>query len=266
MRKFQFYFGAVAAVLAATLLVPISAQAEMLQVLTGRGASTVPVWYKKVPGATATVMLLPGGDAVVNFEGDRPHGNNFMVRTFKMFMEQKVNVAVVGTADSEKVGWVEAVSKERASDLAAVAIAVRAKSADSPLWMVATSRGTVAATAAAIRFNDQKIIDGLVLTSAVVSYTKPQSIPFQDVAKVTVPTLIYQNAEDGCTHCKPGDVRSAVAKFKNSPIAAGILVSGGTGPSGDVCGGQHWHGFIGMEERAVADIVGWINQPTATVK
>lgn len=248
------------------LMLSASVQAEMLHVPTGRGESAVAVWYKKVPDATATVLLLPGGDATVNFEGDRPHGNNFMVRTFKMFMEQHVNVAVVGTADSEKIGWVESVSEARSSDLAAVAKAIRAKSPESPLWMVATSRGTVAATAAAIRFNAQKIIDGLVLTSAVVSYTKPQSIAAKDVAKITVPTLIYQHAEDGCTHCNPKDVISAIARFKNAPVKAGILVSGGTGPTGDVCGGQHWHGFIGMEKQAVEDIVGWINHPVADAR
>jgi hypothetical protein len=47
----------------------------------------------------------------------------------------------------------------------------------------------------------------------------------------------------------------------NAPIKKLMVVDGGANPSGDVCAGQHWHGFIGMEREAVDQIAGWIKAP-----
>jgi len=47
----------------------------------------------------------------------------------------------------------------------------------------------------------------------------------------------------------------------NVPIKMLMLVGGGANPIGDVCTGQHWHGFIGMERVAVDQIAGWIKAP-----
>ena len=47
----------------------------------------------------------------------------------------------------------------------------------------------------------------------------------------------------------------------NALIKMLMLVDGGANPSGDVCAGQHWHGFIGMEREAVDQITGWIKAP-----
>ncbi len=39
------------------------------------------------------------------------------------------------------------------------------------------------------------------------------------------------------------------------------MFSGGANPSGNVCNGQHWHGFIGAEREAVDLIANWIKNP-----
>jgi hypothetical protein len=53
-----------------------------------------------------------------------------------------------------------------------------------------------------------------------------------------------------------------VSGLKNSPIEKLMMVSGGSNPTGSPREGNHWHGFIGMEQQAVSDISDWIRQPT----
>jgi len=242
-----------------------TSHAELLQVSNGRG-STVPVYWERTEGATATVILLAGGDGQVKFGGDgKPRGSNFLVRTYGQFAAQKLNVAVVGTADDTPLSYEFRVSDDHTADLASIASTVRGLSAV-PVWLVGTSRGTISAAATAIRYDGKKLIDGIVLTSAVVGYKKREAVSRQNIEKIHVPVLVYMHEKDGCVHCQLSDAKAIGSKFKNATVYGFIAVSGGTEPSGDPCGNQHYHGFIGMESQAVADIVGWINKPVAVVR
>ncbi len=51
--------------------------------------------------------------------------------------------------------------------------------------------------------------------------------------------------------------------FLNAPIKKQIFVDGGANPTGDVCAGQHFHGYVGMEKVAVDNIAGWITNSTS---
>ena len=246
-----------------------STQAELLQVPTGRGGN-IPVYWEEAEGATATVVLLPGGNGVVAFtgasRGGKPKGNNFLIRAFPLFLAQKVNVAVMGTVTETGLPtYAERVADDHLSDLAAVAVKVHGMS-PAPVWLVGTSRGTVSATAAAIRYAERAIFDGIVLTSAIVGSKKPQAVPRQSIDKIRVPVLVYMNANDGCSECQLSDAKRLIGKFAASPVQAFMAVQGGGDPTGDPCHGNHYHGFIGMESQAVADIVGWINKPIVIVK
>lgn len=249
----------------ATLLTYQGAQAELLQLPTGRG-SNIPVYWDKVEDATATVILLQGGDGVVAFsgagKGGRPKGNNFLIRSFDLFASQKVNVAVMGTITESGLTYPDRVGDDHLSDLASVAQTVRGLSAV-PVWLVGTSRGTVSATAAAIKYAGKPMFDGIVLTSAIVGGKKPQAVPRQSIDKIRVPVLVYMHAKDGCSDCQLSDAKWLIGKFTGASVQAFMAVQGGGEPKGDPCHGSHYHGFIGMEDRAVTDIVNWINKPTA---
>jgi len=246
-----------------TLLTYHVAQAELLQIPTGRGDNTFPVYWEKTDGATATVVLLAGGDGQVKFAADgRPRGNNFLIRTWQQFAAQKLNVAVLGTVDAAPLSYEFRISDDHTSDLATVATTVRGLSAV-PVWLVGTSRGTISAAATAIRYDGKKLIDGIVLSSAVVGYKRPEAVSRQRIDKIHIPVLVYMHANDGCVHCQLSDAKAIGSKFKNAPAYGFRAVSGGTEPSGDPCGNQHYHGFIGMEDKAVTDIVNWINKPSS---
>jgi len=131
--------------------------------------------------------------------------------------------------------------------------------ANAPIWLVGTSRGTLSATAAAIRMSDQ--IAGLVLSSSVVSTKKPGAVPIQNLAAITVPVLVLHHSKDACPICDPRGVPAILNGLTHAPVKKLLMVSGGQDPSGNVCEALHWHGYVGIEKEAVEQIADWIRAP-----
>ena len=100
-----------------------------------------------------------------------------------------------------------------------------------------------------------------MLTSSVVRYATPGAVPRQDLKAIKLPVLVYHHAKDGCKHCQASETPWIINGLTNAPIKKLMVVDGGANPSGDVCAGQHWHGFIGMESEAVDQIASWIKAP-----
>jgi pimeloyl-ACP methyl ester carboxylesterase len=130
-----------------------------------------------------------------------------------------------------------------------------------PVWLVGTSRGTVSATAAAIKFGNTEL-GGIVLTASVVNYKKVGAVPTQDIASIRIPVLVLHHEQDGCVLCRPYEVPAIVKGLKNAPFKKLVMVSGGDNPTGDPCEAMHYHGFIGKEKEAVAMITDWIRKPS----
>lgn len=215
--------------------------------------------------AKATVILLPGGDGAVEFKGNgKPKSGNFLVRTYPLWLAKGMNVMVVGTVNENGLTYPDRVSQDHADDLAKIATQARERSS-LPVWLVGTSRGTVSATSAAIKYAGTKTFDGVILTSAVVTYKVPQSVTNQALNKIDIPVMVYMHEQDACPHCTLYDAKSTIGKFKSSPIQAFKSVTGGSGVSGNPCQGHHYHGFYGMEDQAVADLVNWIISPVGGV-
>jgi hypothetical protein len=235
------------------------AQAEMLQVPTGRG-DTVPVYWDKVEGATATVFLFNGGNGFVPFnKAGMPRGQNFLLKSYPLFAAKQVNVVVVGTREAVAQMPDEYRVNEHPADIRAIATVIKEKS-DAPIWLVGTSRGTVSVVAAA-NGDTERLYAGIVLTSSFVEPKNPYTVFRQNVDKIKVPVLVYHHSGDGCRAAKPSDAEWAEKRFGNASIKSFMKVSGGDEVgAGDPCSSGH-HTFIGMEEKAVTDIVDWINSP-----
>ena len=239
------------------LLLSTSAQAELLQIPTGRG-DTVPVYWDKVEGATATVFLFNGGKGFVPFnKAGKPRGQNFLIRSYSLFAAKKVNVVVVGTREAVAEMPDEYRVNEHPADIRAIAKVIKEKS-DAPIWLVGTSRGTVSVVAAA-NGDTERLYAGIVLTSSFVEPKNPYTVVRQNVDAIKVPVLVYHHADDGCRAAKPSDAQWAFKRIKNSPVSKYMEVTGGQYDQ-DVCNSGH-HSFMGMEETAVTDIVDWINKP-----
>ena len=251
--------------LLATLLVlagcaVVHAEGGLFKVPTRPDVKTT-VFWEKVDGAKATVLLFPGGGGGFGkVEDGRPTSNNFLVRSVPYFVANGFNVAIFGRpSDSEELDYADRISDTHLTDVRAVLDYVKAQSA-APVWLVGTSRGTISAAAMAVKVQDPAIA-GLVLTSSVVNYKKPGAVPKQDLAAIRLPVLVFHHSKDACMQCKPHEVPAILKGLSNSPVKKLMMVDGGANPTGDVCAAQHWHGFIGMEKEAIDTIAAWIKSP-----
>ena len=249
--------------LAAILLVVgavAHAEGTLFKVPTRPDVKTTLFW-EPVEGAKATVFLFPGGGGGFGkVEDGKAMGGNFLVRSAPYFLANGFNVAIFGRPnDTEDIGWSERMGADHLADVRAVLEFVKQKSS-APVWIVGTSRGTVSAAAMAINMQDPAIA-GLVLTASVVKYSTPGAVPTQNLSAINVPVLVYHHSKDACKHCQAHEAPAIIKGLSNAPVKKLMVVDGGVNPTGDVCAGQHWHGFIGMEKEAISQIVEWMKKP-----
>lgn len=245
------------------LLVSLSAFAgDQIVRIESRPGVHVPVYYMKRDGATATVILLPGGAGGFGMPVDgKPSSANFLVRSRELFANASLNVAVMGRAsDKTDLDLPARISDDHMQDIKHLVDYFKADTG-LPVWLVGTSRGTVSATAAAVKFGNTSLA-GIVLTSSIVNYKKVGAIPTQDLAAIAIPVLVLHHQGDACQLCRPDEVPAIIKGLKNAPFKKLMMVDGGTNPSGDPCEAMHYHGFVGMEREAVAAITDWIKQPS----
>jgi pimeloyl-ACP methyl ester carboxylesterase len=246
---------------ACALLIGAAARSggERLDVPTREGVVT-PVFWEAAPTPKATVLLFPGGaGGFGSMDDGRPTSRNFLVRALGEFLAQSYNVAVFGKpSDTPDLGYRERLSDAHMADVREVLKAVKQQS-PAPVWLVGTSRGTVSATAAAVRLQGE--IAGLVLTSSIVAWDKPGAVPRQELAAIRVPVLVLHHAKDQCRQTLPHDVAYIMKGLTGAPVKKLVMVEGGANPTGDACEALHWHGFIGMEAEAVKIMTGWMDQP-----
>lgn len=238
------------------------AQAGELFKVTTRTDIRTTVYWHATDNATATLLVFPGGGGGFGqVEGGLPSSGNFLVRSTPLWIKQGFNIAIFGRPDdSQDLDYADRVADAHMQDVRAVTGWIKQKSS-LPIWVVGTSRGTISAAAMLISMQDTQIAGG-VLTSSIVNYKKEGALPRQDLAKIRVPMLVYHHSKDACVHCRPHEVSNVLSGLKNAPLKKQMMVSAGFDPTGDVCAGQHYHGFKNMETEAVADISAWIKKPS----
>ena len=235
--------------------------ADTLVRLETRAGVKIPIYYMKRDGATATVILLPGGAGGFGQLVDgKPSGENFLVRSRDFFAEAGLNVAVMSRAsDMDDLDYANRIAPNHVKDIKMLVDYLKMDSG-LPIWLVGTSRGTVSATAAAIAFGNDNLA-GIVLTSSVVRPKQVGAVQKQDIGTLRIPVLVLHHENDACKVCSPSDVPAIINGLRNARVKKQIMVNGGGNPTGDLCGSQHYHGYIGMEKTAVKLITDWIKYP-----
>jgi hypothetical protein len=257
--------GAVRARLIPSLLVlcvcAAASAADRLVFADTRPGIRVGYWLMERPGATATVMLLPGGEGGIGVvKAEAPRSKNFLVRTRDMFADAGLNVAVVGKpSDHDDLTLAFRASGDHVEDLRVIAERLRAQLGQ-PVWLVGTSRGSVSAAAAGAKL-DPPAIAGLVLTSSVTYTRTGVATPNLPLMDVRVPVLVMHHKRDACKDCDPREAHLITDRLTGAPVRKLLLVDGGGDPSGPVCEPMHYHGFIGMEAEAVKQIIDFVKNP-----
>lgn len=236
----------------------VSAQDKLVTVPT-RETETISYWWMPADNAVATVLLFSGGTGGIGYKDGRPTSGNFLVRSRELFRNENLNVAILGNpSDKKQLDDYWRTSSAHLTDVSNVLGDLRKKGSRS-IWAIGTSRGTVSVTALGIGL--QESLTGIVLTASITSYSQHASVPKQRIESIRVPVLVYLHKDDSCRITLANETDWIMKGLKNAPVKKQMIVAGGENPTGDPCEAFHWHGFIGMEDRAVKDMAEWIKNP-----
>jgi dienelactone hydrolase len=268
MKRFAGILAVILALLAAT---PRAARSEtaagLVSIATPRGAKQAFILIKPEK-PVASVILFAGGEGALRLKGVDSMGwgkGNFLVRTRNAFAAHNLMVAVVDAPSDYQRGMNAKFrqSGAHAGDIGAV-VAYLKKEAPLPVWLVGTSMGTLSAAQGAIAV---KGVDGLVLTSTITRAKRewvkvpalyPNGVASLPLQRVTVPALIVSHANDGCPFTPAADIPKLRARLTNAKPVDAVVLSGGDPPRSEPCEAFAQHGFLGVEDKAVDTIAGFI--------
>lgn len=246
-----------------SLFFSISGNADETVDLTTRGDVTQRILWMPREGATASVILFPGGTGRIKItdDGDIRKDGNFLVRSRDKFAGQKLNVAVFDAPSdhySKKGMKIDLFrdSEDHTKDIEAVINYIK-KEAKTPVWLVGTSRGTESAAKGAINLDGQ--IDGLILTASISEENrKGVSLPEMELDKITVPTLIVSHEDDACHVTLPEGSEIIKERLTKATRVELKYFSGGDEPTSKPCKAKSAHGFLGIEGEVVDYIINFI--------
>ena len=189
------------------------------------------------PSPKYVLILFPGGDGRVAahltggkiFFGKR---NNFLIRS-RLLLADNAFATVSTDASSDQKRFSLLLDR------------IRQLYPHASVWLVSTSRGTLAAAQVAGKCRDR--LDGVVFTA---SMKELRDIPLD---AIKVPKLFVHHVSDGCKSTPYDAARELAAK----PNAVFVTVSGGK-TKGKPCQAFAYHGFNGREEKVVDEIKNWI--------
>ncbi len=240
--------------------------AEQVREIDTRDGVTIKFIEDTAAGASApTVILFMGGNGRVRLNKWDGSGNpvgNFLVRSRGQFAKAGFNVAVPDAPSDRlnKKGLIGSRSgAKHAQDITAVIAHMRKKSSGK-MFLIGTSRGTISAAGVGARL-PADVLGGIVLTATVTRANNKgnaDSVTDADLKKIKVPVLFAHHKDDSCYVCVPGDIGDISKKLVNAPTTKTLFFEGGDGWRGNPCGSKHAHGFLGIEDKVVADIAAWI--------
>ncbi len=256
-------FGRLAAGVLALLTIaalggPAEAQ-QQVQLVTRPGVSQSFWVVEPSEPPVASVVLLVGGNGLVNRLPPVLQRGNFLSRSRDLFAAQGFLVAIPDVPSDQPSGLTGfRGSADHATDLAAVIAWLRQKS-PAPVWLIGTSLGTISAANAAARLKTGGP-DGLVLTSSIIVPSRREGSvrASVDVSTITLPTLFVHNREDACQLCPFDSIGVLIEGFTHAPRKELLAFSGGDPPKSDPCEALSRHGYLGIEHEVVAGIGRWI--------
>jgi pimeloyl-ACP methyl ester carboxylesterase len=234
--------------LALLVLLPLAVQAQERIDIPSRPGITVPVYVTPAAKPVGTAVLFPGGSGQVS-----AIRNNFLLRVAPSFVAQGLTVAVVDVPSDRSNGldWSFRAGADHAKDIAAVVAMLKSRS-PLPVWLIGTSNGSVSAGNGAASLGPPSVA-GVILTSSVWV----RGMPHVAAERIRVPVLIVHNRDDGCVASPFGQTEAFKARLTVAQSVTFIPVSGGTS-RGDPCQAMSPHGYLGIEDRVVPQMIGWI--------
>ncbi|HMH20085.1 MAG TPA: Ig-like domain-containing protein [Burkholderiales bacterium] len=231
----------------------------------------------------AAVFLIGGGDLDMGLDGTAAtgvildSGGNFVVRTAQLFadagylavaMDRPSDRPTASPADVTQNIDEYRISVDHATDILAVLKQVNTEGLD--VYLAGTSRGAMSVVA------NNRIAAGISISSAVTQgtsafpnrlFVNDPDVPSLQPAFVQRPAHVLLHTADACPISTPADSQALSANLADAAVDS---VSGGvavTSPpaSFDICGAQHFHGYLGIEPTAVGKITAWLDGRVAAL-
>ncbi|OGL63877.1 MAG: hypothetical protein A3J27_05175 [Candidatus Tectomicrobia bacterium RIFCSPLOWO2_12_FULL_69_37] len=214
------------------------------------------------PGGEAkgAVLLFPGGNGAHSFRkrgGSFRLGNNFLVRTAPLFVQEGFVAAIVDAPSDHSSGMGDGfrTGEEHLADIQAAADHL-AKKGIRRIFLIGTSRGTLSVASLSTKLKHPRVA-GFVLTSSMDAIS---SLPLDEAAS---PVLVVHHAQDACRATTYSGAQAAYARLAKSARKHFITVSGGDTPVSGPCAPLHAHGFLGKERETVRAIAQWMRGEAA---
>jgi hypothetical protein len=222
----------------------------------------VRILVEKTTPAVGVVILFAGGRGatMISPEGRIAQlAENFLIRSRQLFWAQGLTTVVFDApSDNEDdLRWFHD-SEAFAADVGAVIRHLR-KELKLPIWLIGTSRGTVAVANAATRLRKDRP-DGVVFSATLFESGRFSDVFEFELEKIALPVLIVHHREDACEVTPPGEVPAFRERLKAAKPLKVLWFEGGV-PRGEPCRARHYHGFNAIEEQVIADVVAWIKLP-----
>ena len=243
-----------------------AADETLVKLKTPRGAEQS-FLLSKPDKPAAAVILFAGGHGVLGLHGASQMkwgARNFLVRSRDRFVANGFMVAVMDAPSDRQDGMnaIFRMSAGHAGDIGAVAARLR-QEADVPVWLIGTSMGTFSAARGAISGNG---INGLVLTSTItrakpewkIASSHADGVGSMQLQRIGVPVLIVSHRKDGCDITPAADAAKLKARLTGAKTVEVALLDGGAPPRSVPCEAMSQHGFLGIEDEAVAIIARFV--------
>lgn len=221
------------------------------------------------PSPVAVVILLAGATGEIQLAAAPPDGTlgvteaNTLVRSRWLFAGHGLYTITLDAASdfyllANGLQGYEG-SSEHVADLLAVISWARTNVPGVPVWVVGVSRGTAGAFVAGLYSPGAGGPDGLVLASSINDTTDADSVLMANLAGITVPVLLINDAGNTCTGTlASGETAVKTSLTKSPKVGMELLPSAGLTALTNNCKTLSDHAFFGDEDLLAKDIALWI--------
>ncbi len=205
------------------------------------------------------IILFPGGTGEVDIEksGHVKNSENFVVRSDDLWRERGYGIVLVDALEHQSMRGQR--SSAAYAELTKRIVEFAHRQANVPVWVLGTSQGSIAAMNAASHARGMQLA-GLILTEPVSILGGSHETVFDaHPEEVHIPSLVVANVDDRCKVAPPSMAQSIAQAIRHAPTTV-LTVSGGEQRSRDECASLSPHGYYGIEEEIVDNIVDWMQK------
>jgi hypothetical protein len=205
------------------------------------------------------IVMFPGGTGEIDIEksGRVKNAKNFVVRSDDLWRERGYGIVLVDAIEHQSMRGQR--SSAAYAELTKRIVEFAHRQANVPVWVLGTSQGSIAAMNAASHAGATQLA-GLILTESVSILGGSHETVFDAHPEdVHVPSLVVANVDDRCKVAPPSMAQSIAQAIRHAPTTV-LTVSGGEQRSRDDCASLSAHGYYGIEEKVVDNIVDWMQK------